>query len=85
MTRLEVSGGSIFVSMCGVSQFIDDEPQETDVWMMEYGVASSWSRLYAVCVPLYRQSVVFSTNGEEVLIQHGTVGKELAWYDIKNK
>jgi len=52
---------------------------------MEYGVASSWSRLYAVCVPLYRQSVVFSTNGEEVLIQHGTVGKELAWYDIKNK
>jgi hypothetical protein len=53
--------------------------------MKEYGVASSWSWLYTIFALLYRKSVVFSKDGEEVLIQHGTVVNELVWYDIKKK
>ncbi|XP_062160995.1 F-box/kelch-repeat protein At3g06240-like [Alnus glutinosa] len=81
---LEVLGGSLCVSTD--ARLIHDEPRQADIWMIkEYGVTSSWSWLYTIFALLYRKSVVFSKDGEEVLIQHGTVVNEPVWYGIKKK
>jgi hypothetical protein len=79
-------GGSLCVSTDARTTHYD-EPQQADVWIDDEGVrvASSWSWLYTIFALLYRKSVVFSKDGEEVLIQHGTVVNELVWYDIKKK
>lgn len=87
MTRmaLEVWGGRILLCVCK-----DVSMGFNEVWVMkEYGVASSWTRLYTIvhgevpwnfnhCKPL-----VISKDGNKVLMEHDS--KHLFWYDIRKK
>jgi F-box interacting protein len=77
--ELEVLGGSLCVSGNTVGKGVE-------VWMMKgYGLASSWSRLYTVPVTfIYRRSLMFSKDGEKVLMEDDDSNK-LFWYNIKEK
>ena len=71
---LEVLGGSLCVS----AQVVGAQ----DFWMMK---ETSWSPLCTV--PRTFQRVVFSTDGQKILMEmdYGLDGKNLFWYDIKKK
>jgi len=84
---LEVWGGRILLCVCvckNVSMGFNE------VWVMkEYGVASSWSRLYTIVhgeVPwnfIHCKPLVISKDGNKVLMEHDS--KHLFWYDIREK
>ena len=58
--------------------------------MKEYGVESSWTRIYKIkqgAVPWnfhYYKPLIFSKNGKKVMLKEGHGGgANLVWYDIK--
>lgn len=61
----------------------------TDMWIMkEYGVKESWTKLLSIAPPEVEPYVticplVYSKNGEEVLLNHDD--KQLIWYHLKRK
>ncbi|XP_059428352.1 F-box protein CPR1-like [Corylus avellana] len=81
---LGVLGGSLCAS--GFIEATDNAVWGNDVWMMkEYGVVSSWSRLYHLPMTLSCRDLaqVLLKDGEKVLMTDHT--DTLFWYDINKK
>ena len=73
---LEVLGGLICVS-----KKIDTG---VELWRMENGVASNWSRLCEVPMTFpYHRSLAFSKDGQKVLIEDKS--RELFWFHIEKR
>ncbi|XP_059462836.1 F-box protein At4g22390-like [Corylus avellana] len=73
---LEVLGGLLCVSK--------NTHEGVEVWMMEYGVTSNWSRLYTVPMTFpYHRSLAFSEDGEKILMEDNS--RELFWFHIEKK
>ncbi|XP_059433364.1 F-box protein CPR1-like [Corylus avellana] len=76
---LEVLGGCLCVC---VNEFMES----ITVWVMkEYGLASSWTRLYTIRLEAHHncKPLAFSKNGEKVLMQQDF--DNLFWYDIEEE
>jgi F-box interacting protein len=80
---LNVLEGSLCVSVNTKDKDIGF--QRINVWTMkEYGVASSWSRLYTVRRSFFHfRSFAFSKDGKKVLMQNRS--RELFWHDTNKK